>query len=340
MTSFKFQLDRCKNLHIFPVCNLLNIRDVETSEVSGVASARIETDQSSNFVSKITLGDFRSLVVVSGVRGYMSKKVLVLCTGNSCRSQMAEGLINARLGPEFQAFSAGTEPNSYVHPKAITVMAELGIDLIQNETKDLEKFRGQYFDYVITVCDSASENCPVWLGKAGIRYHIGFDDPAKAVGTEEEVMAEFRRVRDEIAAQLLNFLQEQAQNGKNKYEKLANRVKLLAHPERLRILDALRREAECVCHLEALLAKPQPYVSQQLRLLREAGVIQNEQVGHNVYYRLVDPEVTIWLDEILGPVEGEPPELVHYKQIISCDCPKCEGTEEVILPALEQPSPV
>src|SRR5512134_2415639 len=104
---------------------------------------------------------------------------------------------------------------------------------------------------------------------------------------------------------------------KDKYEKLAHRIKLLAHPERLRILDMLRREAECVCHLEALLAKPQPYVSQQLRLLREAGVIQNEQVGHNVYYRLVDREVVAWLDEILGPTEGEHPDIAPYKRLIS-----------------------
>lgn len=109
------------------------------------------------------------------------------------------------------------------------------------------------------------------------------------------------------------------------YENLAQRLKLLAHPERLRILDVLRRESECVCHLEALLAKPQPYVSQQLRLLREAGVIQNEQVGHNVYYRLVDPEVMAWLDKILGPAAGEHPDLTPYKQLISCACPKCEG---------------
>jgi ArsR family transcriptional regulator len=109
------------------------------------------------------------------------------------------------------------------------------------------------------------------------------------------------------------------------YEQLANRIKLLAHPERLRILDVLRREAECVCHLEVLLDKPQPYVSQQLRVLREAGVIQNEQVGHNVYYRLIDPEIATWLAEILGPAEGEHPDITYYKQLISCDCPKCEG---------------
>jgi ArsR family transcriptional regulator len=122
---------------------------------------------------------------------------------------------------------------------------------------------------------------------------------------------------------------------KDKYEKLANRIKLLAHPERLRILDVLRREAECVCHLEALLAKPQPYVSQQLRFLREAGIIQNEQVGHNVYYRLVDAEVIAWLDEILGAAEGEEPEMLYYKQRISCDCPKCEGTGEPVILSLD-----
>lgn len=108
------------------------------------------------------------------------------------------------------------------------------------------------------------------------------------------------------------------------YDRLAGRIKLLAHPERLRILDVLRREAECVCHLEALLNKPQPYVSQQLRPLREAGIIQNEQVGHNVYYRLVDTEVATWLEKILGPANGEHPEMAQHKQLISCDCPKCD----------------
>ena len=115
---------------------------------------------------------------------------------------------------------------------------------------------------------------------------------------------------------------------KIEYQHLANRIKLLAHPERLRILDVLRREAECVCHLEALLDKPQPYVSQQLRALREAGIIQNEQVGHNVYYRLIDMEVAAWLDEILGDVQGEHPEINYHKQIISCECPKCDDSAE------------
>lgn len=138
----------------------------------------------------------------------MSEKqsVLVLCTGNSCRSQMAEGLINARLGDQFVAYSAGTKPSGYVHPKAIEVMRELGIDLSQNESKSTDLFKGQYFDHVITVCDSAKETCPVWLGNAGNKTHIGFYDPAEAVGTDEEVTAVFRQIRDQIADQILAFL--------------------------------------------------------------------------------------------------------------------------------------
>jgi arsenate reductase len=137
------------------------------------------------------------------------QKVLILCTGNSCRSQMAEGLINARLGDDFEAASAGTRPSGYVHPQAIAAMAELGIDLSGNESKSTDLFQGTYFDYVITVCDAANEDCPVWLNQAGPRQHIGFDDPAKATGSDEEIAATFRRVRDEIAVQVLGFLQRQ-----------------------------------------------------------------------------------------------------------------------------------
>lgn len=135
------------------------------------------------------------------------KKVLVLCTGNSCRSQMAEALINARLGEHYQAFSAGTKPSGYIHPKAVQAMAELGIDLSRNTSKSTEIFRGEYFDYVITVCSNAAEDCPAWLEKAGHRTHIGFDDPADARGTDAEIRAEFNRIRDEIADRLLTFLQ-------------------------------------------------------------------------------------------------------------------------------------
>ncbi len=139
-----------------------------------------------------------------------AKKVLFLCTGNSCRSQMAEGFINARLD-NFEAYSAGTKPSHEIHPKVLQVMNEVGIDLNLNQTKSLGHFQGQRFDYVITVCNSAQENCPVWLGEVGERIHLGFDDPATATGTEEEIMAMFRRVRDEIEERVLGFLQGQYQ---------------------------------------------------------------------------------------------------------------------------------
>jgi ArsR family transcriptional regulator len=109
------------------------------------------------------------------------------------------------------------------------------------------------------------------------------------------------------------------------YELLSNRLKLLAHPERLRILDAVRRDAECVCHLEALLGKPQPYVSQQLRVLRDAELIEDRKQGQNVYYWLKDKEVRAWLDAVLGPASGELPSLAQHKRVIACPCPKCNA---------------
>ena len=111
------------------------------------------------------------------------------------------------------------------------------------------------------------------------------------------------------------------------YTDLSQKIKLLAHPERLRILDVLRREPECVCHLEALLDKPQPYVSQQLRLLREFGIIQDEKRGNNVFYRLVDAEIASWLDQILGPVTSEHAGIARQKQLIDCACPRCDNKE-------------
>ena len=107
------------------------------------------------------------------------------------------------------------------------------------------------------------------------------------------------------------------------YERISATLKLLAHPERLRILDALRHDAECVCHLEALLNKPQPYVSQQLRLLRELKVIADEKEGNNVYYRVVDTQITAWLTHILGPVTGAVGERASHQRGTACPCPKC-----------------
>jgi len=126
-----------------------------------------------------------------------SRKVLFLCTGNSCRSQMAEAIVNARLSDDWRAFSAGTQPSGYVHPKAIQVLEEIGITHT-GESKSTVQFREFDFDVVVTVCDDAAENCPVWLGQ-GKRVHLGFPDPAKAQGTDEEVLAVFRSVRDAIA---------------------------------------------------------------------------------------------------------------------------------------------
>lgn len=133
-------------------------------------------------------------------------RVLILCTGNSARSQMAEPIVNHDLGETWQAFSAGTQPAGYVHPTAISVLAEIGIDH-HGVSKSTDVFRGRDFDVLITVCDDAAENCPVWLGK-GKRTHIGFPDPAKVQGTEDEIMAAFRAVRDDIRAQIIPFLKQ------------------------------------------------------------------------------------------------------------------------------------
>lgn len=124
-------------------------------------------------------------------------KVLILCTGNSCRSHMAEGILRAAAGDLFDVVSAGSKPAGYVHPKAIAALAELKIDLSGHRSKHLDEFLAQPIDTVITVCGKADQVCPVFPGQAH-RYHWGFDDPAHATGTEEQVMAEFRRVRDQI----------------------------------------------------------------------------------------------------------------------------------------------
>jgi arsenate reductase len=125
------------------------------------------------------------------------QQVLFLCTGNSCRSQMAEGWLNALYGDRIIALSAGSAPSGYVHPGAIEAMHEVGIDISEGRSKSMEEFLGREFDYVLTVCDSAAEACPVFPGPAK-RVHRDFTDPAKAEGSDEEVMAVFRRVRDEI----------------------------------------------------------------------------------------------------------------------------------------------
>ena len=134
------------------------------------------------------------------------KKVLFLCTGNSCRSQLAEAIINARLGDTWQAVSAGTKPAGYVHPKALQALSEIGIKH-EGRSKLADEFKSVDFDLVVTVCDSAAEECPLWLGK-GKRVHHSFPDPAKAEGTDEEVMNVFRSVRDDIEKEMVKLLKE------------------------------------------------------------------------------------------------------------------------------------
>lgn len=133
----------------------------------------------------------------------MKKKVLFLCTANSCRSQMAEGIANHFLGDRLEAFSAGTEA-SYVNPRAKAVLGEIGVDISGHRSKNMAEFDGSTFDYVITLCGDANEKCPLFFGGVQ-RSHLGFVDPAKAVGSEEEIMAAFRSVRDEIKFALLDF---------------------------------------------------------------------------------------------------------------------------------------
>src|SRR6476469_5147512 len=130
----------------------------------------------------------------------MKKRVLILCTGNSARSQMAEGLLRREAGGQFEVESAGTKPG-IVRPEAIAVMRELGIDISGHRSKHVDEFDGQRVDYVITVCDNAKESCPVFPG-ATKRLHRSFEDPAALEGTEAERLALFRRVRDELRAYL------------------------------------------------------------------------------------------------------------------------------------------
>jgi arsenate reductase len=128
------------------------------------------------------------------------KRVLILCTGNSARSQMAEGLLRHDAGDRFEVESAGTKPGS-LRPEAIAVMSEIGIDISRRRSKNVDEFTGQKFDYVITVCDNARETCPVFSGAAE-KLHRSFEDPAAFVGSNEERLALFRRVRDELRAWL------------------------------------------------------------------------------------------------------------------------------------------
>ncbi|MDP3073840.1 MAG: arsenate reductase ArsC [Opitutaceae bacterium] len=127
----------------------------------------------------------------------MKPNVLILCTGNSCRSHMAEGILRAAAGDLVEVHSAGSKPAGYVHPKAIQVMKEIGIDISAHTSKHMTEFLNRDITTVITVCGNADQACPIYPGQVN-RYHWGFEDPAHAQGSDEEILAEFRRVRDQI----------------------------------------------------------------------------------------------------------------------------------------------
>lgn len=127
----------------------------------------------------------------------MKPNVLILCTGNSCRSHMAEGILRAVAGDLIEVHSAGSKPAGYVHPKAIQVLKEIGIDISAHTSKHMNEFLNRSITTVITVCGNADQACPIYPGQVN-RYHWGFEDPAHARGTDDEILAEFRRVRDQI----------------------------------------------------------------------------------------------------------------------------------------------
>lgn len=139
-------------------------------------------------------------------------RILILCTGNSCRSQMAEAFLKS-FDQSLEVHSAGTNPSTRVHPKAVQVMNEVGISLDGAIPKNVDRFINEPFDYVITVCDNAKETCPVFVGNVKHRLHIGFEDPAEAHGSEGEILTVFRRVRDEIKRDFQHFYSEHIQRG-------------------------------------------------------------------------------------------------------------------------------
>jgi len=143
----------------------------------------------------------------------MKKRILILCTGNSSRSQMAEGFLKS-FDSNLDVYSAGTQPALCVSSRAIQVMNEVGIDISKEHPKSVDQFLGKSFDYVITVCDHAKEICPVFTGKVTHRLHIGFDDPAEATGSEEEILAVFRRVRNRIKEKIFEFYQSKMKDSR------------------------------------------------------------------------------------------------------------------------------
>jgi arsenate reductase len=150
-------------------------------------------------------------------------KILVLCTGNSCRSQMAEGFIRS-FNKEIEVYSGGTNPALAVNPHAVKVMKEVGIDISHHLPTHVDEYINDEFDYVITVCDHANETCPVFIGPVKNRLHFGFPDPADATGTDEEILSVYRKVRDDILKTLVGLLVDD-----NDFLHLCHRIRFETH---------------------------------------------------------------------------------------------------------------
>ena len=154
-------------------------------------------------VMLIPVAGFSQVAPVNG-----TKRILVLCTGNSARSQMTQGFLKS-FNPALEVYSAGTAPSPRINPFAVQVMKELEIDISAGTPKNVKQFLGESFDYLVTVCDDADKSCPTFRGKVGKRLHIGFPDPAKAVGTDAEKLKVFRRVRDDIQKRFREFYENE-----------------------------------------------------------------------------------------------------------------------------------
>ena len=144
-----------------------------------------------------------AVVATNNTKSHLMK-ILIICTGNTCRSQMAEGFLRS-FDPVLEVFSAGTKAEQKVNPYAVKAMSEIGIDISKQYPKQVDIFLNENFDYVITVCDGAKEICPIFTGKVIHRLHMGFEDPAEAKGNEKEIMEVYRKVRDQIKEKFYTF---------------------------------------------------------------------------------------------------------------------------------------
>jgi len=144
-----------------------------------------------------------ALVATNDTKSHLMK-ILIICTGNTCRSQMAEGFLRS-FDPVLEVFSAGTKAEQKVNPYAVKAMSEIGIDISKQHPKQVDIFLNEKFDYVITVCDGAKEICPIFTGSVQHRMHMGFEDPAEAKGNEKEIMEVYQKVRDQIKEQFYTF---------------------------------------------------------------------------------------------------------------------------------------